>query len=86
MSWLMVFVLLTLALIFGFVGIIAWFMPKRYFALRKSSSLFRGLTGSSKMDMRAKPEENLWGTRIITAIMVSIMLAGAYGISQVLMR
>jgi hypothetical protein len=86
MSWVMVFLMITLALIFGFVGVIAWFMPQRYFALRKSSSLFRGLTGSSKIDMRAKPEENLWGTRIITAIMVTIMLAGAYGISQVLMR
>jgi hypothetical protein len=86
MSWVMVLLMLTLALIFGFVGVIAWFMPKRYFALRKSSSLFRGLTGSSKMDMKAKPEENLWGTRIITVIMVSVLLAGAYGISLGLMR
>jgi hypothetical protein len=86
MSWVMVFLLITLALIFGFVGVIAWFMPTRYHALRKSSSMFRGLTGSSRADMRARPEENLWGTRIITAIMVPILFAGAYGIGQGLIR
>jgi hypothetical protein len=86
MSWLMVFLLATLALILGFVGIIAWFMPKRYFVLRKRSSLFRGLTGSSKMDIRAKPEENLWGTRITTAIMVPILIAGAYGMARYLLH
>jgi hypothetical protein len=86
MTWLFVFLILVLALILGYVGVIAWFMPTRYHALRKSSATFRGLTGSSKMDMKAKPEENLWSTRLTTALMVPLLLAGAYFIWQALLR